>query len=64
MKVPTVVKNENGETVVTLPLEGTDLDGSPRRVVVTLPPGRELDTMAVHEILETLARVAARTGIA
>jgi hypothetical protein len=44
--------------------EEVDAMKVPTVVVVTLPPGRELDTMAVHEILETLARVAARTGIA
>lgn len=64
MNAPTVRKNDIGETIVTLPLEGTEDDGSPRQVVVTLPPGRELDTLAVFEILETLTRVASRTGIA
>lgn len=37
-------------------------DGTPRQVVVTLPPGRELDFAARQEIIDTLTRVARRTG--
>jgi len=64
MRAPSVRKMPNGDTVVTLPLDGVDDDGSPRQVLVTLPPGSELDTMAVHEILEVLHRVARRRGSA
>jgi hypothetical protein len=64
MKPMSVCENDLGETVVTLPLEGTEDDGSPRQVVVTLPPGAKLDSMTAHEIVETLKRAVLRRGIA